>query len=502
MHPRHPRSKTLRAATVLCILASAGVAHSAPLPAPQTAAVLGQYVVLSWNDLGMHCMNKDHVQISVLPPYNNLYAQVIRRGDATTKPAVVTTGLTIEYSVPGNTTSVGKTDFWTWAPALFGVNLPPDVGLGGKGLSGTLDAAGSWYRAIGIPVTPFTDAAPTVEDPFQLALVIARDSGGNELARSTPVIPVSTEIGCVQSGCHASVSAILNGHPREAGFDPTQTPILCAKCHADPALGTTGIADAGYFSFRMHDQHKFMDQGTGGTALCYKCHPGPQTRCLRGAMSERHGLTCQDCHGNMSAMASSIELGRVPWASEPRCANCHLPAYAENPGTLFRNSFGHGGVACEGCHNSTHADLPSREARDNANNIALQGHAGSLGDCKVCHGVTPGGAGPHGMLATADVGPLVLGGARAMRVTPNPVRDACRLEWSAAGGDASTGRLVLFDAGGRTVRVLDPIRSGDGMWRVAWDARDQFGRPVPAGTYFARAGEDGRRIAARVTVVR
>ena len=38
-----------------------------------------------------------------------------------TLPQLVTARVTIEYSIPGNTYSVGKTDFWTYANALFGV---------------------------------------------------------------------------------------------------------------------------------------------------------------------------------------------------------------------------------------------------------------------------------------------------------------------------------------------------------------------------------------------
>ncbi|MBC8424321.1 hypothetical protein H8E07_09380, partial [bacterium] len=75
-------------------------------------AVTGDHVVISWNDLGMHCMNRDHAALSILPPYNTLYAQVVQRGDATTAPVLLTTGVDVEYSIPGNTYSVGKTDFW------------------------------------------------------------------------------------------------------------------------------------------------------------------------------------------------------------------------------------------------------------------------------------------------------------------------------------------------------------------------------------------------------
>lgn len=484
--------------TALSLCAALSAAATPPPTAPASAAAPGSTIVLSWNDLGMHCMNRNHANFSVLPPYNDLFAQVILRGDAGHLPQVVTSGVTLEYSVPGNTYSVGKTDFWTWSQALFGVTLPPDVGLTGKGLTGDFETdpvvAGTW-SAHGIPVTPWPDADLVNEHPYQQALVIVRDGGGTELARSTPVIPVSTELNCVGSGCHSSESAILNGHPREAGFDPNARPILCAKCHRDPVLGTTGIGEANYFSFRMHDQHKFMDQSFSGTALCYRCHPGPNTQCVRGAMVTQHGLQCQSCHGGMSNVARTISQGRVPWVNEPRCADCHTSAYAENPGVLFRNSTGHGGVACEGCHGSTHADLPSREPADNANNIALQGHAGTLRECVVCHGTTPTGAGPHGLTVTA-VGDGPFPGASRLNVFPNPMRAACSVELPAG---AAGGRVFVYDAGGRIVRGLDGAGPGR---RITWDGTNFSGQKVGAGLYFVAWRDGDRTAVARVTVVR
>ena len=35
------------------------------------------YIILGWNDLGMHCANKDFQNICILPPYNTLVTQVI-----------------------------------------------------------------------------------------------------------------------------------------------------------------------------------------------------------------------------------------------------------------------------------------------------------------------------------------------------------------------------------------------------------------------------------------
>ena len=127
---------------------------------------------------------------------------------------------------------------------------------------------------------------------------------------------------------------------------------------------------------------------------CPEILPGPETRCLRDTMSAQ-GMWCTDCHGDMNAVA---DPNRRPWIDEPRCATCHGPQFAENPGKLFRQSTGHGGLYCEACHNSTHAILPSTEPRDNMQMIALQGFAGTLQDCTVCHGnAVPPGPGPHGL---------------------------------------------------------------------------------------------------------
>ncbi len=77
-------------------------------------------MLLGWNDLGMHCYNHDFQDLAVLPPYNTLWAQVIKRGDP---PQIVTQGIRVQYAFPDNTTSSNKTNFWTYAPQLFGVNL-------------------------------------------------------------------------------------------------------------------------------------------------------------------------------------------------------------------------------------------------------------------------------------------------------------------------------------------------------------------------------------------
>jgi len=182
---------------------------------------------------------------------------------------------------------------------------------------------------------------------------------------------------------------------------------------------------------------------------CYQCHPGATTQCLRGAMTTQ--VSCQNCHGGMAAVGAAAPLrpggsidggndghARRPWLDLPRCQSCHagdavsrttvagappLAAdgirflnafvngdasaspilatngrFAENAGKLYRKSKGHGGLACEACHGSTHA-IWSAGGNDDVAASQLQGHAGVIGECGACHAAPPprGLGGPHGM---------------------------------------------------------------------------------------------------------
>jgi hypothetical protein len=76
--------------------------------------------------------------------------------------------------------------------------------------------------------------------------------------------------------------------------------------------------------------------------------------------------------------------------------------FAENPDTLYLLSKGHGGVFCQGCHGSTHAEWPNAtaSANDNVAAKALQGYAGKIIECTVCHesgSLSLTTNGPHGL---------------------------------------------------------------------------------------------------------
>src|SRR5512137_1097964 len=109
-------------------------------------------------------------------------------------------------------------------------------------------------------------------------------------------------------------------------------------------------------------------------------------------------MDCSNCHVDgtkdwQTAMLAVGDPSRQPWVSEPRCGTCHHnPGHEyEQPGVLFRNSVGHGGLFCEACHNSTHAITMATDAADNVQSISLQNHAGSIRKCTVCHAEQPKG---------------------------------------------------------------------------------------------------------------
>ncbi len=46
-------------------------------PIETVYAADGKWVLVGWNDLGMHCMDADYSVFSILPPYNNIHAHLM-----------------------------------------------------------------------------------------------------------------------------------------------------------------------------------------------------------------------------------------------------------------------------------------------------------------------------------------------------------------------------------------------------------------------------------------
>ena len=454
------------------------------------------YKLIGWNDLGMHCFDgKDYSIFAVLPPYNTIHAHLL---DASGQLLTNGTGYTVTYEAVTdpltttiNTTSAGKTNFWSFASALGFGPLLADTGLKGYAMPGqgnqpramTFTPADNTFLAEGIPITPFADNSTT--NYFPMMKLTARNTSGTVLATTNIVLPTSDEMSC--TACHSSRNGttaalpagggvnnadpakdvklnILRKHDQRwknnalflsasaalgyssAGLEATTAnrPILCATCHGSNALGLPGITGIPSLTSSMHSMHSTaVDPATNQTMesattrdSCYRCHPGPNTQCYRGAMSTvktaagTNAIECQSCHGPMSSVGNPTRNG---WLEVPACQSCHTGTATSNSGqivydsvftsgtavrvaanqtfatnantpagglSMYRFSSGHGGLQCEACHGSTHAEFSTPNPNDNAQSVGLQGHAGMLAECSACHGsnvpsTTTGG--PHGL---------------------------------------------------------------------------------------------------------
>ncbi len=229
----------------------------------------------------------------------------------------------------------------------------------------------------------------------------------------------------------------------------------CQNCHADPidcndpalpvdsrTTACLGAAIGGNFTVVT------LDDNPPGANRLEQLRSAAKINILR-LHDAKHGADYKnwDASGNLVAATCDPQ-------SNPNSANCianqtpiqMLPQVAtinSSPGSrfaenqavnqkgqtvdvLYRLSKGHGGVMCEGCHGSTHAIYPNPNplANDNVASNQLQGHRGSITECKTCHttdlGITLGG--PHGMHPVG--GTSFTNGGHEDLAENNP--DACR----------------------------------------------------------------------------
>ncbi len=404
------------------------------LPPPTQGA--GGYTLLAWNDLGMHCMDgADYSVFSILPPFNNLHAQLLKDGRLIAGNVSLTFQALADESGSINSRSADKTNFWEYAQRLFGVDLASDTGLAGVRMPElapqplAYNSQNGWFEAVGIPITPVDDNGHI--NTYPLVKVVARDAAGAELATARVVLPVSNELNCI--ACHASgrgVAAmpaagwvnhanaekdwklnILRLHDQKQGGNAAFTnalaqkgylasgleatagsgqPILCAACHASNALPGSGIAGISPLTQALHSRHAGVSDPVSGVKLgdsgsrdaCYLCHPGSVTQCLRGVMGKatdatgQAAMSCQSCHGGMAHVGAA---GRAGWLAEPACQSCHHDGLREtsavdaqgNPRLWGDNRF------------ATNANVPAA----GFDLYRFSKEHGGL-QCEACHGAT------------------------------------------------------------------------------------------------------------------
>ena len=100
-----------------------------------------------------------------------------------------------------------------------------------------------------------------------------------------------------------------------------------------------------------------------------------------------------------------------------------------------------------------------------------------------------------GTATLAVPGPAAL--ALRLGAQPNPARGHMQFTAEAPRGGAT---LELLDVTGRTVRRF-ATPAAAGRWTVAWDARDDAGRALPAGLYFARLRAGGAATTVRIALI-
>ncbi|EHR71593.1 hypothetical protein BurJ1DRAFT_2767 [Burkholderiales bacterium JOSHI_001] len=404
----------------------------------------GRHSLIAWNDLGMHCVDgKDYSVFSILPPFNNLHAQLVNASTG----KVVTSGVTLTYEAVAdpsgsiNTSSDGKTNFWTWVKSLYGAAPAANVGLTGNATPSltpkplSLDATNGWFEASGIPITPYDDAG--AKNYYPTVKVSAKDATGKVLASTTTVLPVSDEMTC--AACHASRPAtetnaarlaakptagwvndsnpetdwkknILRLHDEKnagnakysaalaakglgAGLLASAqagTPTLCASCHASNALPGTGVAGISALTSALHAKHgQAVDPSNGQTLdasgnrnACYMCHPGSVTKCLRGAMgnaTDAAGNATMGCQSCHGNMSKVGNPARAGWLDEPACASCHYD------GKRMSNALDAAGNLVKPT-DTRYATNPNVPAAGFSLFRFSKGHGGL--QCEACHGAT------------------------------------------------------------------------------------------------------------------
>jgi hypothetical protein len=267
---------------------------------------------------------------------------------------------------------------------------------------------------------------------------------------------------------HKSMSNVMHSHHASTGLFPGMPPAINAQGQRRSPAQTQSILEETCYRCHPGKRTQCMRGAmANGGLVCQDCHG--QMAQVGDDFSRNVSPANPGAFELGPDFYTNPATPRVPWANEPSCGSCHtgyatdnlagdpnvlvnptdtlgnsdgirlLAAYRTNDsraaaivptnkafaedvvaeGTaadgnpkLYRVSTGHGGLMCEGCHGSTHAEWPvaNPTANENVPSRQIQGHRGYIAQCQVCHepndaSLPLGNNGPHGMHAIADLEP-------------------------------------------------------------------------------------------------
>lgn len=352
----------------------------------------GNYALLAWNNLGMHCMDGTDFSIfSILPPFNGLNAQLVDKN----ANKAVTSGVTLTYQAVAdtqgsiNTISSTKTNFWQYVTTIFpGFSPAPDVGLAGYPMASIAPAAMSynatnnWFEAVGVPITPFDDTGNT--NYYPMVQVTATNSSGQVLATTKTVLPVSDEMSC--AACHSSTNS-------------TNTAANAAKPKAGWVFDSNSVTDWKKNILRLHDEQQSGNAAytaaltakglTGGLyasalagkpALCATCHASNAFLVDAGLQTGVSGIppltqAIHKRHAGVTDPATGMALDNT--SNRGSCYNCHPGSTTQCLRGAMSNAKDAAGsitIQCQSCHGKMSA-------------VAQTTRSGWLDEpnCQACH---------------------------------------------------------------------------------------------------------------------
>jgi List-Bact-rpt repeat protein len=398
-----------------------------------SATTSSNYTVIARNDLGMHCACPSFAGFLLLPPYNTIRVQVIRKGGDSA--SIVSSGITVNYSLAEETDASLQTDpyFSQWikySPKLFPGFQPvvngKVMGIAGYGISGTAtyDSKSMSWNAVGIPAYPVATGDPAKDimtdplggpkrDPYLTANITVKDTAGNTLGTTSTVVPVAFG-GCC--GCHLKLAG-ANGYPQtpEGSFtymgimhgrnssginislidpdgDGIGGPVRCSWCHFDPAMGEmsppgvpagTKLLPGANFTLKT-SQYSFSDvlhrfHAKDQLVLSSAYDPNIARNCYDchpgnnvNCYRGNHTKTniwCTDCHGDLNQRVSTGQLSQ-PWQAST-LPSCYAPAKG------ISSAY------------SCHASVPQTTWASNFGGNYINGRGGMSSHivlCESCHG--------------------------------------------------------------------------------------------------------------------